>query len=220
MNSEEILQNIYYDETSLTCLRWKITQVLPDGRRTRCIKDAVVGCLNAKCFYFKHKRYSIAIVVLLLNGITFSSDKHFIRYLDGDKNNHKISNLLCDNRKDVELKQKSKSYRERVKSNKKNENERRLLNSARERSRRFGITCSLTLEDIIIPKFCPILGLKLEKGIGKSTRSSPSLDRIIPTNGYTKDNIQVISMQANTMKSNATIEELLKFANWILNEYN
>lgn len=47
----------------------------------------------------------------------------------------------------------------------------------------------------------------------------PSIDRIDSTKGYTKDNIQVISSKANTMKSNASVEELRMFAYWVLREY-
>ena len=38
--------------------------------------------------------------------------------------------------------------------------------------------------------------------------SSPSLDRIIPSLGYVKGNIRVISFRANTLKNNATLSEL------------
>jgi hypothetical protein len=52
------------------------------------------------------------------------------------------------------------------------------------------------------------LGLKLEQGNGKSTASSPSLDRIDSSKGYVKGNVRVISHRANLLKNNATVEEL------------
>ena len=220
MEDDILFQNIYYDETSPTCLRWKVTQKLPDGRKTRCVKDSVVGCRSARSFYFQHKRYSISKVVLLLNGVNYSEATHSFKYIDGDKTNHKVENICCFPRKDLVLKTKSEEYKVRIKTNTKNTNERKLLTSARERSRRYGIECSIELSDIKIPNICPILGIPLQKGKGAPTANSPTLDRKDPKKGYIKDNVQVISMKANTMKSNADTEELIKFANWVLNEYN
>lgn len=80
----------------------------------------------------------------------------------------------------------------------------------------------IEIEDINIPEYCPILGIRLEVHSGKSGayKNSPSLDRIDNSKGYTKNNIQVISQQANAMKANASKEELLSFALWILETYN
>ena len=44
---------------------------------------------------------------------------------------------------------------------------------------------------------------------------SPSLDRIDPNRGYTKDNIIVMSYRANRIKNDATKEEIKKLAEWI-----
>jgi hypothetical protein len=76
----------------------------------------------------------------------------------------------------------------------------------------------LKVEDIVIPPFCPVFGYRLERNLGGKTAkfNSPSVDRIDPLKGYTKDNVQVLSYKANCMKNNATNEELLKFAEWIL----
>ena len=75
------------------------------------------------------------------------------------------------------------------------------------------IEFSIVVEDIVIPATCPYLGIQLTT---QNTLSSPSLDRIDSNRGYTKDNIQVISWQANLMKSNASQETLLTFARGIL----
>jgi hypothetical protein len=75
-----------------------------------------------------------------------------------------------------------------------------------------GIPSNLTLEDLVIPKFCPILGIELEVG-GKD--SSPSIDRIFPQLGYVKGNVQIISMRANRIKADSTPDELKKVADYM-----
>jgi hypothetical protein len=69
--------------------------------------------------------------------------------------------------------------------------------------------------DIIIPEFCPVLGIKLNMSHGKPRDSSPSIDRINPKLGYVKGNIMIISNRANTVKSNGTAEEHEKIAKYI-----
>lgn len=94
--------------------------------------------------------------------------------------------------------------------------EKRMLASAKERAKRKGLDFNIELSDIIIPKLCPILGIELFKGETKVRKNSPSLDRIDSTKGYIKGNIQVISNLANTMKNNATEEELIAFSKYML----
>lgn len=77
-----------------------------------------------------------------------------------------------------------------------------------------GLEFTLKVSDIVVPEVCPVFGVPMVR----NTPYAPSLDRIDSTKGYTKDNIQVISNLANTMKSNATNEELRRFADWILNQ--
>lgn len=95
--------------------------------------------------------------------------------------------------------------------------ERKLLISSKSNSKRKGREHTICKEDIIIPEYCPYLGIKLTKEVS-STRpdSTASLDRIDSTVGYTKNNIQVISRLANIMKSYATEEQLITFAKNVL----
>lgn len=87
-----------------------------------------------------------------------------------------------------------------------------LLRWAKGRAKAKGIPVDITEADIRIPSVCPVLGIPLFKGTGKLTDNSPTLDRIDSTGGYTKDNVLVVSARANRIKSDATIEELLKVA--------
>lgn len=68
----------------------------------------------------------------------------------------------------------------------------------------------------IAPTHCPVFGFKLRTGAGSFSPDAPSTDRIDPTKGYVRGNIQIISLKANTMKSNASPEELRAFALWVL----
>lgn len=79
----------------------------------------------------------------------------------------------------------------------------------------------MKVSDIVIPEFCPILGIKLTRSFGKhgGSFSSASIDRIEPSLGYIQGNIQVMSLLANNMKSSANKEQLIRFAKWVLEEY-
>ena len=84
---------------------------------------------------------------------------------------------------------------------------------SKSRARKKGFEHTITYADITIPDVCPLLGIPLIKSQGKgANENSPSLDRIDSTKGYTPDNIWVISSKANTIKSNATLEELEQIA--------
>lgn len=85
-----------------------------------------------------------------------------------------------------------------------------LYNRAKIRAKKRGLEFSICQNDIVIPKNCPILGIELKVSDEKMSDSSPSLDRINSNMGYVKGNIQVISAKANTIKNNATLEEVEK----------
>lgn len=86
--------------------------------------------------------------------------------------------------------------------------------SASLRAKSKGIPFTIEVSDIIIPEYCPVLGIKLKARDGKLCDSSPSLDRIIPALGYVKGNVIVISNKANRIKSNATPEEIRRVADF------
>lgn len=80
--------------------------------------------------------------------------------------------------------------------------------AAKRRAKRKGLEFDLVPEDIIIPEYCPILGIPLQRGVRTRCADSPSLDRIDNAKGYVRGNIAVISARANTIKNDATIDEL------------
>lgn len=87
----------------------------------------------------------------------------------------------------------------------------------KKKATKFGIPFNIEVSDIIIPEFCPYLGAKLEfSNTGFHQPNSPSLDKIDPSKGYVKGNVEVISFKANFIKSDLTPEELARFARTIL----
>jgi hypothetical protein len=98
-----------------------------------------------------------------------------------------------------------------------------LAKSARIRAKKYRVPFTITYKDIIIPDICPILGIEIKHNIDKMAGNSITLDRIIPEKGYTPENIIVVSLRANLIKTNASIEEILKVGNFykrLLNERN
>jgi hypothetical protein len=80
--------------------------------------------------------------------------------------------------------------------------------NAKKRAELGGLEFDITESDIIIPEYCPVLGIKIiiDAGQGRSGHG-PSIDRIDNTKGYTKDNIIIISDKANILKSDTNQEE-------------
>lgn len=91
----------------------------------------------------------------------------------------------------------------------------KMLYAAKARAKKEELPFNLTLEDIQIPDVCPILGYTLEKNSRYCQYNSPSLDKIIPALGYVRGNVQVISHKANTIKNDATIEDLEKIVTYM-----
>jgi len=89
-----------------------------------------------------------------------------------------------------------------------NNPEKVLLTQSRIRAKRRGLDHTISIEDIRIPSICPVLGIQLNQG--GNTDSSPSLDRIDSSKGYTPDNVWVISTRANRIKNDATPDELIQ----------
>ncbi len=92
---------------------------------------------------------------------------------------------------------------------------------AKKRAINKGLNFNLDIEDIKIPKMCPILKVKFnmfvykQGGDFKLKDCRPSIDRIDNTKGYVKGNIAIISYRANRIKSDSTYKELKAIIKWI-----
>lgn len=103
----------------------------------------------------------------------------------------------------------NRDYARRVASDP--EGYRRLwLNNIKLRAKKKGLPFDLTLDDLPVPEFCPVLGIPLQPRSGKFHDRSPSIDRLVPERGYVKGNVAVISYRANRIKDYGTLEELKK----------
>lgn len=93
---------------------------------------------------------------------------------------------------------------------------RGVINGMKARAAKKGMPFDDTIDiDFMIsitPTHCPILGIKLERmsRTESNRQSSPSVDRLDPEKGYTRSNIIVVSYLANTIRSNATSDQIIK----------
>lgn len=96
-----------------------------------------------------------------------------------------------------------------------------LLKCAKRRAVKYEREFSITVDDIVIPTHCPILGLELTVFSDKiAAPNSMSLDRINNDLGYVSGNVVVISYRANVLKKDATVEELEAIVNFYKKENN
>ena len=97
-----------------------------------------------------------------------------------------------------------------------------MLSNSKIRAKAKKLPHNITSDDIreVWPKdnICPVLKKPFEMGFkSEKTKSmAPSLDKIIPSKGYTKGNIVVISDIVNRLKSDATLEDLKKIINFYI----
>jgi hypothetical protein len=92
--------------------------------------------------------------------------------------------------------------------------ELQLWYHAKRRAKDEGCEFDLELSDIVIPAYCPALGIPLVRGRGRICDGSPTLDRIVSSKGYVRGNVKVISYKANRSKSNLTPIELRLLAEY------
>lgn len=91
----------------------------------------------------------------------------------------------------------------------------KLYYAAKRRAASAGIEFSITPNDISIPAVCPVLKKPITDGTnagpkhGSTNDYSPSLDRIDNTRGYVPENVAVISLRANRIKNDSTIDNLI-----------
>ncbi len=90
--------------------------------------------------------------------------------------------------------------------------ETRLLELAKSRAKRKGLSFNLVKEDIVIPEKCPVFGLTLAPSGTGFNDTSPTLDRIDNSKGYIRGNVIVVSWRANRLKADATVGELKTLA--------
>ena len=92
--------------------------------------------------------------------------------------------------------------------------EKKMFYAARGRAKKRDLECTIILSDIVIPKTCPVLGIPIITD-GVLNANSPSIDRHDPEIGYTPENISVVSFRANTLKSDATLQEIKKLLDYL-----
>ena len=91
---------------------------------------------------------------------------------------------------------------------------RLLYKNIKSRCKRIGKEFSIELEDITIPKKCPVFGFDLKREDKQTWMCAPSVDRIDSSKGYIKGNVTVVSRRANILKRDATIGELEQLFNY------
>jgi hypothetical protein len=87
---------------------------------------------------------------------------------------------------------------------------RRIYSAAKNRAKGLGLPFDLTVDYLenILPQdlLCPIMGYQMTLVGGRNTAAS--LDKIIPHLGYVKSNVIWMSLEANRIKDNASLEVL------------
>ena len=108
-------------------------------------------------------------------------------------------------------------YKKWASNNIKKVKARQLWNAAKTRAKNLGLDFDLTKEFIykkLDIGICEYTGLKIDMRMNLSGRLalSPSLERKIPSRGYTKKNVILACWAMNAFKSSHTIQEIIPIA--------
>lgn len=121
----------------------------------------------------------------------------------------------------------AKNHRAQVNARKRRDSAKnpatQMIQAARQRAAKRGVPFQISEADVYAvwpaDNKCPVLGIEFKRrGPGElgPLEESASLDAIVPARGYVPGNIAVISMRANTIKSNVTDPAVfLKVGQWL-----
>ena len=137
------------------------------------------------------------------------------------KNKKKYSRNTC--RECINLKNQNKQTPAQLRSKAQREKKRRedpayrMYHGAKQRAKKQNLPFNLDQKYIqdLIPTHCPVFGIPLINGTEVFHDNSLSLDKLIPSKGYVKGNVCVISDRANRIKRDATLDELKKLVYYI-----
>lgn len=93
--------------------------------------------------------------------------------------------------------------------------------SARRRARKKNLPCNITAAYIasIMTDRCPVFGTKFRFLGNKTIRpESPTIDRKVPSKGYVKGNVVVISSRANLIKGANSANAVYMVYKWMKSE--
>ena len=101
---------------------------------------------------------------------------------------------------------------------------RHMANALKCRCKKASIPYDLSAEYMLslvpLDGICPAIGIPIIFG-GHLTRNSPSVDRIVPSEGYVRGNIRIISFKANAMKQDCSDPaEMRRLADYIESTLN
>lgn len=132
------------------------------------------------------------------------------RYAENrDENIRKRKEYYVENRNDIVNKERAKRREFPQKS---------MLSHAKKRAYENGLEFDITVDDVVVPEFCPVFGTPLRVNDGVRDDNSPTLDRIDNTKGYVKGNVLVISWKANRLKNDADINDIRKILEYMERE--
>ena len=190
-----------------SCSRDVITRILVE-RKISLRKAAV----EKKCI--------ICAVILNSSNTTWYRQKNYIHKCNECIRHEKA--IDAENRRRINpsgAADRSEQFRQRLKTlNPRRYTAQQMRGSAKKRATALGVPYDLDSQylESIMPDKCPILDIEIKYGGGEKTKQSASLDRVVPKRGYTKGNVMVVSQLANLMKNEATPEEMLTFAKWVV----
>ena len=99
--------------------------------------------------------------------------------------------------------------------------ERALLYQTKSLAKRYKLEFTITIKDIVIPRFCPLTETEITKSVGEGRMlSNPYIYRKDELLGYTKENIIITCVLANHLRTCASKEQIVAFAKNIRKMYS